>query len=297
MREPPGNQSAEEFFIDIILQRHARKLLSQCRLLDLGTFAAQLDFHMVTWLKKEVNRAAKVDNSVFALKKIHGDFSWPFPVLLTAVYDDLIKRKHSQESSASSGVRIGNNNPPSLSSTDTNVVDDKLRALRIDVNAASKANNPAISDSGYISHANNDQSQNGDEQHLLSEQTIHAMLKPLSFRGEQKAGLSIKHEILIDDFSEDMSIMSDDVASLVSPDEQITSVSNQDWSSLQGHSSLSQESVAKGPINSEIQLRYKFKSLIRNNKSKRLNRLSPDTYFKLSWKPTAWKLQLLFQLF
>ena len=48
--------SAEEFFIDVILQRHARKLLSAGRLFDLGTFAAQLDFHMVSWLKKESHR-------------------------------------------------------------------------------------------------------------------------------------------------------------------------------------------------------------------------------------------------
>ena len=50
--------SAEEFFIDVILQRHARKLLSTGRLFDLGTFAAQLDFHMVSWLKKESHRYA-----------------------------------------------------------------------------------------------------------------------------------------------------------------------------------------------------------------------------------------------
>ena len=54
----------------MILQRHARKLLSQVRLHDLGTFAAQLDFHMVAWLKKESQRAARVDNVVLALKKV-----------------------------------------------------------------------------------------------------------------------------------------------------------------------------------------------------------------------------------
>lgn len=60
LKDKEGGQSVEEFFIDLILQRHARKLLSQCRLFDLGTFSAQLDFHMVTWLAKESNRAARV---------------------------------------------------------------------------------------------------------------------------------------------------------------------------------------------------------------------------------------------
>ena len=41
-KESNIEQSAEEFFIDVILQRHARKLLSSGRLFDLGTFAAQL---------------------------------------------------------------------------------------------------------------------------------------------------------------------------------------------------------------------------------------------------------------
>merc|ERR1712223_2024344 len=77
--------SAEEFFIDVILQRHARKLLSAGRLFDLGTFAAQLDFHMVSWLKKESTRAARVDNFVLALKRLHSEFQWPFPLLLSSV--------------------------------------------------------------------------------------------------------------------------------------------------------------------------------------------------------------------
>lgn len=76
-RDPAG--SAEEFFIDVILQRHARKLLSSQRLIDLGYFAAYLDFHLVAWLARERDRAARVDDFVAALKNIHEDFSWPYP--------------------------------------------------------------------------------------------------------------------------------------------------------------------------------------------------------------------------
>ncbi|XP_035741120.1 guanine nucleotide exchange factor subunit Rich-like [Vespa mandarinia] len=73
--------SAEEFFIDVILQRHARRLLSARRLLDLGRFAAHLDFHLVTWLGRERDRAAKIDDFIAALKAVHEDFAYPYPIL------------------------------------------------------------------------------------------------------------------------------------------------------------------------------------------------------------------------
>lgn len=82
-RGSPSN-SAEDFFIDVILQKHARRLLSEGRLTDLGYFAAHLDFHLVAWLGKERNRAARVDDFVQALKQLHEEFSWPYP--FTSVY-------------------------------------------------------------------------------------------------------------------------------------------------------------------------------------------------------------------
>lgn len=73
--------SAEEFFIDVILQRHARRLLSARRLTDLGRFAARLDFHLVTWFGRERDRAAKIDDYVGTLKAVHEDFAFPYPTL------------------------------------------------------------------------------------------------------------------------------------------------------------------------------------------------------------------------
>lgn len=73
--------SAEEFFIDIILQRHARRLLSAKRLADLGRFAARLDFYLVTWLARERERAARIDDFVAALKAVHEDFCFSYPIL------------------------------------------------------------------------------------------------------------------------------------------------------------------------------------------------------------------------
>ena len=45
---------ADQFYIDMILSRHARKLLSSYRLRDLAFFAANLeDYQLVSWLRKE----------------------------------------------------------------------------------------------------------------------------------------------------------------------------------------------------------------------------------------------------
>lgn len=96
-----------------------------------------------------------------ALKKIHSDFSWPYPVLMNTVYNDLVRRKPSAETG----------------------VEERFRALRVDVGSHTN-------DSGYVSRNTN----NGSAGHhatfgrdeVLSEKTIHAMLKPLSFQGKGK---------------------------------------------------------------------------------------------------------------
>ena len=46
-----GGGSADEFFIDMILARHARKLLTRGNLTDLGRFSVHLDFYLVSWLR------------------------------------------------------------------------------------------------------------------------------------------------------------------------------------------------------------------------------------------------------
>ncbi|KAJ8926000.1 hypothetical protein NQ315_009855 [Exocentrus adspersus] len=125
----PSN-TAEEFFIDVILQKHARRLLSARRLTDLGYFAAHLDFHLVTWLAKERDRAARVDDFVKALKQVHEDFTWPYP------------------SPAVLGV-AGGSVPQSPTSPNA-LVDDHLRSLKLDVfNYPTTASR--VGDSGYMS--------------------------------------------------------------------------------------------------------------------------------------------------
>uniref|UniRef100_A0A8C6Y5G5 Guanine nucleotide exchange factor subunit RIC1 n=1 Tax=Naja naja TaxID=35670 RepID=A0A8C6Y5G5_NAJNA len=84
---PPGKRlskesdCAENMYIDMMLWRHARRLLEEIRLKDLGCFAAQLGFELIGWLCKERNRAARVEDFVSALKTLHSDFLWPFPII------------------------------------------------------------------------------------------------------------------------------------------------------------------------------------------------------------------------
>ncbi|XP_044512577.1 guanine nucleotide exchange factor subunit RIC1 isoform X2 [Gracilinanus agilis] len=75
------SDSAENMYIDMMLWRHARRLLEEVRLKDLGCFAAQLGFELIGWLCKERTRAARVEDFVVALKRLHKDFLWPFPVI------------------------------------------------------------------------------------------------------------------------------------------------------------------------------------------------------------------------
>lgn len=67
-------------YVDAIVERHARRILSEGKLRDLGRLAAHLDFHLVTWLRKEKRRKPlMVTDFVAALKMIHTEFEWPYP--------------------------------------------------------------------------------------------------------------------------------------------------------------------------------------------------------------------------
>ncbi|XP_030754447.1 guanine nucleotide exchange factor subunit Rich isoform X2 [Sitophilus oryzae] len=119
------NNTAEEFFIDVILQKHARRLLSSHRLTDLGYFAAHLDFHLVAWLAKERDRAARIDDFVKALKQLHEEFQWPYPTPST-----LSSRAQS----------LG----------ETQILEDQLRSLKLDV-FNYPTSSSRVGDSGYMS--------------------------------------------------------------------------------------------------------------------------------------------------
>ena len=132
----------------------------------------------------------------------------------------------------------------------------------------------------------------GADPHQLSEQTIHAMLRPLSFRGMKKE----KHIKQADKYispnlwclicfaitciAEDLSVLSEDMSSLIgSPIEATESASGtqlrlsptSDWSSSQQQTPTNEGGeaifaapadsplvISKGPQKSEVQLRYGF---------------------------------------
>ncbi|EEC01481.1 hypothetical protein IscW_ISCW015635 [Ixodes scapularis] len=87
-RSPTGPSTDEDtvnqVFMEVILSRHARKLLAAGQLRKLGSFAAHLDFPLEPFLEKERLRAARVDDFVVALKAVHTDFEWPLPQSVAA---------------------------------------------------------------------------------------------------------------------------------------------------------------------------------------------------------------------
>ncbi|CAG9764875.1 unnamed protein product [Ceutorhynchus assimilis] len=127
------NSTAEEFFIDVILQKHARKLLSNRRLTDLGYFAAHLDFHLVAWLGKERDRAARVDDFVTAMKQLHEEFNWPYPVPSTLSPRESFSKPQS---------------PTEYATTDS--LEDQMQSLKVDV-FNYPTTSSRVGDSGYMS--------------------------------------------------------------------------------------------------------------------------------------------------
>ncbi|KAK4884322.1 hypothetical protein RN001_000593 [Aquatica leii] len=127
------DSTAEEFFIDVILQRHARRLLSAHRLSDLGYFAAYLDFHLVAWLAKERERAARIDDFVAALKHLHEEFNWPYPV------------PHDITTNSSSQIL------PTTPESPTTTIEDRLKAMYIDPLSNAHVTSSRVGDSGYVS--------------------------------------------------------------------------------------------------------------------------------------------------
>ncbi|XP_058125788.1 guanine nucleotide exchange factor subunit Rich [Anopheles ziemanni] len=106
------SSSAEEFFIDVVLQRHARRFLQLRKLEDLGYMSATLDFHLVGWLNREKDRAARIEDFVTALKNLHDELDWPKPCLdLTLLVNPLSPPPTHPESSPSPSSNQSNKSP------------------------------------------------------------------------------------------------------------------------------------------------------------------------------------------
>ncbi|RZF41581.1 hypothetical protein LSTR_LSTR000295 [Laodelphax striatellus] len=128
-----GSDSAEEFFMDVMIQRHARRLLSQHQLSDLGRMSAHLFFPLVGWLARERQRAARLDAELFvsALRHLHSDFSWPYPQLVNA---------NQTKGSVTSGS--------SLRSSPT--IEERVKGVAVGVDDVTTVGS-RVGDSGYMS--------------------------------------------------------------------------------------------------------------------------------------------------
>lgn len=69
-------------------------MLQDKKLEALGYMSAALDFHLVGWLAREKDRAARIEDFVATLKQLHEDFDWPKPSL-----DIKLSRKSSDKAS------------------------------------------------------------------------------------------------------------------------------------------------------------------------------------------------------
>ncbi|GLH13764.1 Guanine nucleotide exchange factor subunit Rich [Gryllus bimaculatus] len=235
-REPSG--SAEEFFIDVILQRHARRLLSAHRLSDLGHFAAHLDFHLVTWLVRERERAAQVDDFVAALKTLHADFNWPYPVLQHPVAFYLQRKPSATGSSPASPTVESRMKSLSVDIVETHAgsrVDSSgyRSCTGLQEGATSPPGNPV-----YMPHFSSAVGMAGD--YLPS--SIEAQLMPHLLQDERSL------------LSEESSLWGDDRGESF-----VSEAADTRWADVPSTAvleQLSQELSNKGSQKSEVQLRY-----------------------------------------
>ncbi|XP_071485057.1 guanine nucleotide exchange factor subunit RIC1-like [Diadema antillarum] len=107
------DSTAEEFYIDLILSRHAKKLLTAYRLRELGMFAGYLDFKLTSWLVRERTRVARVDSFVDALQRLHSDFNWPLPLVGSPSGSKHVSRATTPSGNPLNGVHTPAESPSS----------------------------------------------------------------------------------------------------------------------------------------------------------------------------------------
>ncbi|XP_028401796.1 RAB6A-GEF complex partner protein 1-like [Dendronephthya gigantea] len=135
----------EGFFLDTILNRHSRKLLSSNRLKDLGRFSAYLDFNLREWLRKERDRAAIVNDFIEAFLSIHRQFDWPFPSRTTvnAITTESLSLRTSFLSSSGNRLIWENhdntvpNNSPNIEDIQTALSEVELKGVQVEQSEAS----------------------------------------------------------------------------------------------------------------------------------------------------------------
>ncbi|KAK0393210.1 hypothetical protein QR680_000098 [Steinernema hermaphroditum] len=79
-------------YLHDILEGHARTLLTEYALRDLGAFSAHLGFDLDEWLIRERSTLSEISNFPLALMKLHIQFQWPYPLLCQSVVNQIAKR-------------------------------------------------------------------------------------------------------------------------------------------------------------------------------------------------------------
>ncbi|XP_038137942.1 guanine nucleotide exchange factor subunit RIC1 isoform X1 [Cyprinodon tularosa] len=222
-------ECAENMYIDMMLWRHARHLLEQVRLRDLGCFSAQLGFELIGWLCRERNRVARVDDFVSALTRLHKDFLWPFPVIPVGSFSSPLKngrcrsvlstqllKSQSADSLLNSEMDTA---PPSAATTNHTWMDSLVQSTK-DTETASSA------------HSNQN-----------SPQTHDAFLSLLTNKVEEYSVGSAT------DLTETSSVVDGDWT-MVDENSSILSLSQAELEHI------SMELANKGPHKSQVQLRY-----------------------------------------
>uniref|UniRef100_A0A673G3X8 RAB6A-GEF complex partner protein 1-like n=1 Tax=Sinocyclocheilus rhinocerous TaxID=307959 RepID=A0A673G3X8_9TELE len=219
------SDSAENLYIDMMLWRHARHLLEQIRLRDLGCFSAQLGFELIGWLCRERTRVARIDDFVTALKCLHKDFLWPFPVIPACSISSPLKNGRCRP--VLSSRLLKSQSADSLLNSDMDTTPPQVTT----------ANHSWLDSLGAVSKELGSASSHGGPQ------TQEAFLSPLINKGEECSIGSAT------DLTETSSMVDGDWTMV---DENFSTLSLSQ-SELEH---ISMELANKGPHKSQVQLRY-----------------------------------------
>uniref|UniRef100_A0A8C5BGM0 Protein RIC1 homolog n=1 Tax=Gadus morhua TaxID=8049 RepID=A0A8C5BGM0_GADMO len=227
-------ECAENMYIDLMLWRHARHLLEQVRLRDLGCFSAQLGFELIGWLCRERNRVARVEDFVGALKTLHRDFLWPFPVLPAGSLSSPLKNGRCR--AVLSTTLLKSQSADSLLHSDMDTGPAALPPVAPRGRAWLEALGPGAKDMDTGSSSSH-------SLHRLTPETQDAFLSPLSNKVEEYSLGSAT------DLTENSSVVDGDWT-MVDENASTLSLSQAELEHI------SMELASKGPDRSQVQLRY-----------------------------------------
>ncbi|KAJ1512389.1 hypothetical protein HMI54_015749 [Coelomomyces lativittatus] len=99
-------------YFELLVRRHACHLISSFRIRSLLSMFRSLDFPLSLWLSKERFRHAKLEDHFEALKHMHSQFDWPYPLTIPTLRSSsdslhILSRRHSVAT-----VEIEGESPP-----------------------------------------------------------------------------------------------------------------------------------------------------------------------------------------